>query len=949
MNKRRMLAWCIACSPMVAAAYEVGTHAYAAKLSTDASVLSPTHSKSIVPVLGIERLDDVMPLVGRYNAPILDHRYFDNPSTPTIELGSSAALDQIERYTQNEEGVIFERFIPRGYLPGISNRSDFEHRIAAWVMRGAIREDDNDVGPYSLGDRDDDPWGVVFRAGRHFYDPANERALDSGPTCTSFGCLRAPEWALGRTNVLSGPGTITGSSENHFSWQHARNQYWWALTYKPSDIGVNSYGQAQRRFSASRSKRFASVFKSVGQVVHLVQDMGQPQHTRNDSHGPPFVSQLTGDSAADGAFEAFTEARLFRELPEPGYSSPLTHFDGSKLTVDDLPPLRMRGAVPYAVPTFSKIVHYFTTRGVDPALAARRGLADVSNRGFFTATTLPNNVETGSPDPLAENFRAAPPLPTEQPGFYEEFPLATKLYASGTVVRTRHLVAQVPDALAPNWNSQSGLFTEYSVDGRMPLVTVSQTRLGDDLIAVPTPETESTEYSMSYDVFTATANAMLPRAVAYGTGVIDHFFRGRLEVTPTAQNAFAVLNQGEPHTVDAEGYPRRPNNSIFGFEKVRLRVRNVTEAITESGSPAPAVSQTSGSGTLVAVAKYHRNACYQPTMTGERTIAFSGVITEPTCSGSTPQRTDLQEISVSAPITISSAADLPGGVGSGGGAPPAVEKLFDFSADPIPVNATDLFIQVVYRGQLGDEPDGMAVGTYDVREPTFVGVYNSTDYFWNHVISGWVIHGQIATYEWRNADHLSVCTGPGGDSRWAFYGEPVGISPFLGIPSPNPGVLRLAIIFANPVATQFVVRVIPTVSDGPDPAQRSYFTRGQQRQSNKEIIDSAVLNAPQHCTQTPPTGSTYWCNDPIKRRRGVRFGEVAAPIYFDTAQGLENGPDVDAQPLPQFPGHIMATTGTIKWNDAVLSACPPPPTSLQGSQEMTELIEEATLNGVELD
>ena len=69
-----------------------------------------------------------------------------------------------------------------------------------------------------------------------------------------------------------------------------------------------------------------------------------------------------------------------------------------------------------------------------------------------------------------------------------------------------------------------------------------------------------------------------------------------------------------------------------------------------------------------------------------------------------PERTDYEEISVSAPLSIAGGDALPGVVGSTATA--WVDKIFDFSADPIPVNATDLFVQLVYRGQLGDEPEG---------------------------------------------------------------------------------------------------------------------------------------------------------------------------------------------------------------------------------------------------
>jgi len=79
---------------------------------------------------------------------------------------------------------------------------------------------------------------------------------------------------------------------------------------------------------------------------------------------------------------------------------------------------------------------------------------------------------------------------------------------------------------------------------------------------------------------------------------------------------------------------------------------------------------------------------------------------------------------VSAPMNVSLGQF---GTGDSGSAFQAV--TFDFSADPIPVNATDLIVQVVYRGSLGDETDGVAFGSLDLREPTFVTFWNNTDYY----------------------------------------------------------------------------------------------------------------------------------------------------------------------------------------------------------------------------
>jgi len=934
-------------------AYEIGTHALITREAVTASVLSPNHPKSIVPALGFNRLDDLTPVAEILPVGTVVNAYFDNSPLPQINLSSNAASGVFERSTHNFEGWIFERLLARGYL-GAGSRSTFENRVEAWVMRGAIREDDNDVGPYSIGERDDDPWNYVFRAARHFYDPVNNRALSDDASCAAFGCRRATEWMLGRTSVLTGSGALDTTRENHFSWQDARDNYWWALTYKrdSSPPGL-SYGEAQQQFAGKRSLRFATTLKSIGQVVHLLQDMAQPQHTRNDAHGPPSVSLVNGDSPADGAYEAYTEARLFREIQDPGYSNPLTHFDGSPVNLDDLPPLRLRGNVAYPVPNFSTSVKFFTTAGTGEPVSLRRGMADLSNRGFFSASTLPVNVETGSPDPLATTFLQNPPMPDRVPGFYTEFPLETALFADGVVVRTLQLLGQVPDFVAPNWNAQSGLFSEYDVDGRMPLLAASQTKNGEGLIPSPTPVVESTQYTMSHEVFSVQADALLPRAVAYSAGMIDFFFRGRLEVSPIEQNVFAVLHHDVTHSVDAEGYPRKVGGTVFGFEMIRLRVRNVTDPIIESGAaPFPQVVGASV-GTLVAVARYHRNACYKPDLTGERIQTYAPppqlVITEPTCAPNEVKRTEHQEISVSAPLAVASEADLPGGRGPP--LPAAVDKEFDFSGDPIPVNATDLFIQVIYRGPLGQEPDGIAVGTYDVREPTFVGIFNNSDYFFN----GTSYLPQGGSFPRRAADNFRACAGV--PSKFIFLATGSVGAPSLGLPNAGAesGVIRLALLFGVPVGAQrFAVRSVPMMIPPPSAPQRSGFTRGLQRQASKErYLPSGMgsLPAPTFCQlNQPDPGANVWCFDPIQKRRGLLVGDIAQPIYYDTAGN--DGPDVDSVPLPQFATPRLARVGENRFNiPGPLVNCPAMPASADSHEksniEMLELEEEAWNLGID--
>jgi len=925
--------------------------------------LSPGHSNSIVPLLGFDRLDSnsafSAPLAGNDDS----HFYFDNLSPAAHPLNVPPNRDVYRSIEKYERGIMAPLRLRANISPGWTG-ANLDKRIESWLIRGAIREDDNGVRLLGLDlhigqSRKDDPYGEIARALGHFYDPldnTSSRGALRVPQCgppLNWICAPSTEWALGRNFALLGSsgdqvGATIYGRRNHFTWEDARSNYWWALTLK-RDEGSPGYDAVERLQDAyERRWRFATAIKSVGHVLHLLQDSGQPQHTRNDGHAPPFIQALTPrDKASDAAYEEFTDARLARKYADFNFLiNPLVYMDESApgRQKGQLPVLHESGE-PYPVPRFTLPVKYFTTKAVDVDINERRGLADYSNRGYFTNGTLPKSSGRVGYD--------LPVAPGEAGSNFMEFEVETQLRLSGRMVKAKDYETAVRDELVPGFDAQLGSpFAGRS--GRIPIVRGGIFSRAEGLVP-GSPEMDGFKFTLHYQNLEAFADALLPRTIGYSTGLIDYFFRGRLELTPTAQNAFAVMNQGEAHTVDADGYPRRPDQRIFGFDKVRLKVRNITPAIVESGGTGASVNQGSGNGQLVAVARYHRNACYRPDMTGQRVAAYGapplliGPITEPTCS--LPKRTDYQEISVSAPITIGSESDLPGGNGTG--SPAAVEKVFDFSVDPIPVNATDLFLQVVYRGQLGEEPDGIAIGTYDVREPAFVGIWNNTDFYWSTQSSTWLAQNGSTQYGFENVDFLRICVGSSTDSRWAYVAETVNSVPPLGIPSPDPGSVRLAILHAIPSgAQQFIVRVTPGTTS-PSPPQRSYGTRGTIHQASHEKIPSGVLDAPQNCSITPPTpGSTFWCHDPIHKRRGINLGHLAVPIYFDTGNGV-TGADVDSVPLSLFPGQRVHAAGTLKYNEPTLSNCPAPPASVPegpsgtlGASEIAEILELAADEGV---
>jgi hypothetical protein len=93
----------------------------------------------------------------------------------------------------------------------------------------------------------------------HFYDPTTGFGLLN---LSEFIATNAVNWALERQAV----GTLT----QNWSLRDARTYYCRGLTDPdPHDREVN----------------LAKTFRALGQVIHLIQDMAQPQHVRVEDSG----------------------------------------------------------------------------------------------------------------------------------------------------------------------------------------------------------------------------------------------------------------------------------------------------------------------------------------------------------------------------------------------------------------------------------------------------------------------------------------------------------------------------------------------------------------------------------------------------------------------------------------------------------------------------------------
>jgi hypothetical protein len=622
---RQLLAGVLCLLGTQASAYDLATHAKMINFAYGKSKLGSTDS-SIQKRLGI----DVWVLGASSNAPFQaggSDLYYD------IAQGQ-VAVRQSNSY---EFDVMFKIKL-----------QDEALKIPGWLMRGGIREDD---GGLIAGARNnepfDDPVNNFNRFCNHFLDPVSTHG-SAGRGFSGFCFYESPisdaaQWALGTQNPFDAQPAENISRRNHFSVLDARDLMWRALTLRDkagNDVPKNGFTPEQLR-----KIYWASTFRSLGDVIHLLQDQAQPQHTRNEGHG-----------LSNKGYEEYIDARA--------KGSDTFTIDEQKLTLlaGQLPDLNYDG---YAIPRFSRYSDYWSTRVNSSNIY---GLSDYSNRGFFTVEK--NFGNTIYPEPSSDISK------------YSVFPVFQSTWGGSF----NHLVGQVEDKLT----------------GASESVTMSTQSIFTGLVAnggaVIPPK-----YTLSKKNYDDRAALLIPRAVAYSAGLIDYFFRGELEISLPDEGVYAVVDYSKESTKDTGG-----------FNKVKLKLTNKTPSISPSGGGTTVEQKLLPSGTVVAIAKFRRNKCYiENSLQGEIPVKRK--------EGSTIQqifddcRDKVEEIVVSDPVTLPRVLALDD-----------IEPLtFNFK-DRIPINVMDLVLQVVYRGQLGDETDAVVVTTKDVSEPTF---FKLTDYF----------------------------------------------------------------------------------------------------------------------------------------------------------------------------------------------------------------------------
>jgi len=381
-------------------------------------------------------------------------------------------------------------------LFNVSSSSSSENYTALqWLAQGSIREDEEPLP--------NQPWlgGESLRSMFHFFDPVHNIGLSGlvlvTPPISVSGTTPSAVWGLigtGATTVCGSQPCEGFSATNDFAYASARADYVNGLTCQ--NLAINGLPCTL----AQRDQEFGLMFRSLGQVIHLLQDAAQPQHVRNDPH---------------------------TEVPITGNPSVYEHYVDATYANESIP------GTPYSPPSFPLPSNFF-------ANGLGQGIAEFTNNNFVSFGTnctsdqlAPNscNAVGGYQSPMISSISGPVTLVNAVYGGNtaqcqsELGDLATVfLNLCSTDFLSYFAQNQVQDAFAPGTSRLNPYMSTYSIFAK-------------DLKA----SGQNTIFSLNRFNYGQQASLLLPRAVGYSGGLLNYFFRGSM----TAQgdpSAFTITN-----------------------------------------------------------------------------------------------------------------------------------------------------------------------------------------------------------------------------------------------------------------------------------------------------------------------------------------------------------------------------------------------------------------------
>ena len=186
-----------------------------------------------------------------------------HPALTDMAVANLRGSGWLEPYFQNNLGF-------KNHVDELLNNGGKDIKIIDLLLEGSREED-------AWPDRDDID---TNRSINHFHSPIDNMGLNGEQYIYIFGIRKYIE-LNGESALVWARGTGEGS-RNEYSWIRARESY--------SEAFEALAQPEENRRQAEFEEKMALTFASLGQVMHLIQDMAVPAHARNDMQGVGRVS-----------------------------------------------------------------------------------------------------------------------------------------------------------------------------------------------------------------------------------------------------------------------------------------------------------------------------------------------------------------------------------------------------------------------------------------------------------------------------------------------------------------------------------------------------------------------------------------------------------------------------------------------------------------------------------
>ena len=447
-----------------------------------------------------------------------------------LETDTHEAINEhISRNTLNSFSLDTYLKNQLGITGGIEESFKFSsetHEVWRWIKLGGKYED---IPAWYL---------PYLRSKNHFHNPINEQGF-SGIWDTGFlSGMSAINWVLSSPNTQS-PG-------GYYSWDDVRRNYYLkALTSTTK---------------TERDTNFAQTFRGLGQLMHLVQDMSVPEHTRNDGHYVPYIAYEDWVKGNPGSVNTAASAPIF--------------FNG---TINNIASFMDTNKYNGSNPNDTANL----TTGSDGTHYSNIGLSEFSNANFFSD----DSIFTGFTYPSIAGASK----------WVDNTNNRTYLKKTSEGVPVEHLAAA-----SVLYKYREVYFPQYS---------------------------EWLPLGLDSKVYNDYAALLLPRAVGYSAGLLNYFFRGKMDIIKESSdsNRYIIKNLSNENMFGTFSlyYDDTNNNRylVASWRNLAINANSQSSSVTFTSPSSPAPKEE---GKYILV--------FQGTF-GNEIGAVGGMVVERLCTG----------------------------------------------------------------------------------------------------------------------------------------------------------------------------------------------------------------------------------------------------------------------------------------------------------------------------